>query len=242
MDARSMIRLARLAGFLYVLQMLTAMVAEIAIFGPLRVRGDLAKSVSNILANETLFRAGIATMLFTALIVVVLIWALYVLLKTVDRDLVLLGVFWRMVETAIVCIAPINQIISLRLMSNAEYLNVFEKDKLYALSNVFMNTYGSSLYFGFICTGLGSIVFAYLFYRSGYIPKGLAVLGMFASALLALGSITVLVFPSTGKLYYPYGMIPMFFWEVGAGIWMWRYGVRLPDQKKTEVSNRQIFN
>jgi hypothetical protein len=233
-NSASLIRVARLAGILYLVQMATAMIAEIAIFAPLRVRGDLAKSMANILENETLFRAGIATMLFTSLIVVVLIWALYRILRTVDRDLALLGVFWRMVETAIVCIAPLNQIIALRLIGNAEYLKVIETDKLNALAQVFLNTYGSSLYLGFICTGLGSIVFAYLFYRSGYIPSPLAILGMFGSSLLVLGSFAVLIFPPMAKFYYPYGMIPMFFWEVGAGFWMMKNGLRAGAAKSNE--------
>jgi hypothetical protein len=226
MENARLIRIAKLAGFLYVVQMATAMIAEVAIFAPLRVRGDVAKSVNNIIENETLFRSGIAIMLFTSLVVVILIWALYVILKTVDRDLVLLGVFWRMVETAIVCIAPINQIIALKLVADGN-LTAFETDQLYALSKVFLNTYGSTLYLGFICTGLGTIVFAWLFYRSGYIPKGLAVLGIFGSAILVFGSFAVLVYPPFGKFYYPAGMIPMFFWEVGVGVWMWRNGIRI---------------
>lgn len=230
-NSTSLIRVARLAGILYLVQMATAMIAEIAIFAPLRVRGDVAKSMTNISENETLFRAGIATMLFTSLIVVVLIWALYRILRTVDRDLALLGVFWRMVETAIVCIAPLNQIIALRLIGNAEYLKVIERNELNALAQVFLNAYGSSLYLGFICTGLGSIVFAYLFYRSGYIPAALAILGMIGSAILVSGSFATLIFPAVAKFYYPYGMIPMFFWEVGAGFWMMKNGLRVPATK-----------
>jgi hypothetical protein len=226
-NSNSLIRVARLAGILYLVQMATAMIAEIAIFAPLRVRGDVAKSMANISQNETLFRAGLATMLFTSLIVVVLIWALYRILKTVDRDLALLGVFWRMVETAIVCVAPLNQIIALRLIGNAEYLKVIEKDELNSLAQVFLNAYGSSLYLGFICTGLGSIVFAYLFYKSGYIPSALAMLGMIGSSLLVLGSFVALIFPTMTKFYYPYGMIPMFFWEVGVGFWMMKNGLRV---------------
>jgi hypothetical protein len=224
---QSIIRIAKLAGFLYVLQMATSMFAEIAIFGTLRVKGDAVATVRNIAENETLFRTGIATMFFTSLIVVVLIWALYVILKQVDQNLVFLGVFWRLTETAIVCLAPVNQLISLRLISGAEYLQPVNPEYLNAMSNLFLNTYGSTLYLGFICTGLGSIVFAYLFYRSGYIPKSLSILGMVGSAILALGAFAVLIFPPFGKLYYPFGMILMFFWEVGAGIWMWKNGIRL---------------
>lgn len=60
---------------------------------------------------------------------------------------------------------------------------------------------------------------------------GIAWLGIFASALLALGSFTIIIFPAISKLLYPNRMVPMFFYEVGLGLWLWIKGARLPDTK-----------
>jgi hypothetical protein len=77
---------------------------------------------------------------------------------------------------------------------------------------------------------LGSAVFAYLFLISGYVPKVFAWLGIIASALLTVGSFLVIIFPDTRSLVYPYGMVPMFLYEVGLGLWLWIKGVKLPGE------------
>ena len=92
---------ARLAGLLYLVAMATGLFAEFYVRFPSRliVDGDTAKTAANILANEQLYRIGIANNILTFTIDVVLIWALYVLLRPVNRNLALLGVFFRIVET-----------------------------------------------------------------------------------------------------------------------------------------------
>ena len=218
---------ARLAGFLWVLTMATSMFATLYGFSRNVVAGDVAKTAANIMANETSFRVGVASMLFTTLGVMVLIWAFYILLKPVNRELALLALLFRIGEAVILCIVPIQQLVTLKYLANSDYLKAFEPDQLYALANISMSTYGSGVYVGFICLGLGSIVFAYLFLISGYVPKGFAWLGIFASILLTLGSFFVIIFPDIRTLVYPYGMMPMFFYEVGLGFWLWIKGAKL---------------
>jgi hypothetical protein len=125
---------------------------------------------------------------------------------------------------------PIQQLVTLKYLSSAAYLKAFEPDQLYALANLSMSTYGSGVYVGFICLGLGSILFAYLFLKSGYVPQAFAWLGIFASALMILGSFVVIIFPDIRSLVYPYGMVPMFLYEVGFGFWLWIKGVKLPEK------------
>lgn len=219
---------AKLAGFLWVLTMATSIFATFYGFASQIVPGDIAKTMSNIVMNESTFRIGIVSMLFTSLAVVVLVWAFYVVLKPVNNELAMLGVFWRLTETALLCVGPVSQIVVLKYLSGARYLQAFEQDQLNALAYVSMSTYDSSAYVGFICLGLGSTVFAYLFLKSGYVPKGFTILGIFASLLLSLGSIGVILSPSLRSLVFPYGMIPMFFYEVGFGFWLWFKGIRIP--------------
>ena len=74
--------------------------------------------------------------------------------------------------------------------------------------------------------GLGSAVFAWLWLRSGYVPRALATLGIVASLILAAGTFGSLMLP-TLRLY-PWHMVLMFFFEVGMGIWLLARGLRLP--------------
>ena len=83
---------------------------------------------------------------------------------------------------------------------------------------------------GFVLLGLGSAVFAWLFYKSRYIPRLLAGWGVFASLLLSLYAFTVIVFPKAAALQI-LPMLPMGIYEVGLGFWLLVKGAKLaPDR------------
>jgi hypothetical protein len=218
---------ATVAGSLYVITMATSMIAEIACFSPLIVRGNVSQTAANIIAHETQFRAGIALMLVTTLAVVPLFWGLYVIVRNVNKDIALLALIFRIAETAFIGAALINQTTVLRYLGKGEYLTVFENAQLYALMNISMNSYGSGLYFGFVSLGAGSTLFAWLFYRSGYVPRIIGGWGIIASLLIGFACLSQLVYPGLSPFVYPYAMVPMFFYEVGLGLWLWIKGVNV---------------
>ncbi len=75
---------AKVAGFLYLFTMATAIFGESYVRGQLIVRGDAVQTARNIAASERLFRIGIAGDLITVVGVVILVWALYVVLKPIN--------------------------------------------------------------------------------------------------------------------------------------------------------------
>jgi len=89
------------------------------------------------------------------------------------------------------------------------------------------HTQGQGMIIGFILLGFGSAVFAYLLLRSRYVPKAFAVLGVFSSLLLALGSLAIIVFPGLGVIGMSY-MMPMGLYEVGLGFWLLIKGIKAP--------------
>ena len=80
----------------------------------------------------------------------------------------------------------------------------------------------------FILLGIGSSLFAYLLLKSGYVPKAIAAWGIFASLLLAVGTLTVIVFPVAGDAVGMAYMAPMGIYEVGLGLWLLARGIRAP--------------
>ena len=80
---------------------------------------------------------------------------------------------------------------------------------------------------GFVLLGLGSAVYAYLLLKSRYVPKALAVLGIFSSLLLSLGTLAIMVFPGLGAMGMSY-MMPMGLYEVGLGFWLLIKGLQSP--------------
>src|SRR6476620_5920651 len=201
--------------------MATGLFAEFYVRFPstLVVIGDAAKTASNIIANERLYRIGIANNLLTFAIDVALIWALYVLLRPVHRHLALLAVFFRLVETTIACVAIINYYVAMQFISDADHLKAFDSNQIQALS-ILHDTYALTFIVVAIFLGLGSAVFNYLLFKSGYIPKALAAWGIFASLLLLISQFAIIIFPNVEKIIIPACYGPIAIDEIALGFWL----------------------
>lgn len=227
---------ARVLGFLYVIQMAVAVFGQSFVRDRLIVRGDAAKTAENILRHERLFRLSIAGDLFVYAGVIVLIWAFYVVVRPVHRQLALLAVLFRLAETAVLCVATVNSLVVLRLLSGADDLKAFEAGQLQSLAKLAISAQGYGMSVGFILLGLGSTVFAYLLLKSAYVPKAIAAWGIFSSLVLAIVTLAVLVFPGLGRTVGVAYMAPMGVYEVGLGLWLIVKG--LPKAKaKAEASD-----
>ena len=219
---------ARLAGLLFLIAMATGLFAEFYVQFPssLIVSGDAAKTSSNITANELLYRIGIANNIITFAIDVVLIWALYVLLKPVNRNLALLAVFFRLIETTVACVAIVSYFVAMQYMSDANPLKVFNPEQLKALL-IMHYTYALTFTVVAIFLGLGSTIFNYLLLKSRYIPKVLAVWGIFSSLLLLMSQFAIIVFPDVEKIIIPASFGPIVIDEIALGFWLLFKGVKV---------------
>jgi hypothetical protein len=115
-----------------------AFLAILAIRDRLIVENNAAETARNILAHERLFRIGIAGDLIYCAGVVVLLTALYVILRPVNRGLALLAAFWRLVWVLMWLVTTLNLFDALRLLSGADYLQVFEAERLQALARLYL--------------------------------------------------------------------------------------------------------
>lgn len=218
---------ATVAGFLYLFTMATAIFSEVFVRGRLIVPGDAVLTAQNIAASEQLFRIGIAVDLVTFASVAMLVWALYVVLSPVSRHLALLAAFLRLAETAVAAGAAVNAFFAVRLLSGATYLEAFDAGQLEALARLFVTGQGFGLQIAFVFLGLGSAVYSWLWFESRYIPQELAAWGIFASLLLYLGALFVIVFPEPWRAAGYAWMAPMAIYEVGLGLWLLTRGIQL---------------
>ncbi len=113
---------ARVAGLAYLFAFAVVVFAQFRIQDSLIVNRDAAQTAGNILAHERLFRAGIVCDLFYSAGTVVLLAALYIILKPVNRGLALLAAFWRLVYALIWVLMTINLFDALRLLHGPDYL------------------------------------------------------------------------------------------------------------------------
>jgi hypothetical protein len=213
---------AKVAGFLYLFTMVTANFAEFYAHGRLIVVGDAAQTAGNIVASERLFRLGIVSNLITFAGCVILLLALYVVLKPINRNVALLAAFWRLVECAIFALIILNDFVALRLLSGEDYLRAFDAKQVQALAYTFVRAHDAGYLIALVFFGLGSTVFAYLWFKSRYIPRALAAWGIFSSLVLAIVTLAIMVFPSLVAVVIPIYFVPIFIFEVTLGFWLLR--------------------
>jgi hypothetical protein len=195
--------------------------AEFYVPAQLIVYDNAAQTALNIMAHERLFRLGIAANLTVFALDIVLITALYVVLKPINRNLALLAAFWGLIETAVLVVATLSDLDVLRVLSGANYLGVFEADRLQALARLSLGAHGAAYNVGLVFAGLRSTVFCYLWFKSRFIPGALAAWGVFASLLLATCTFAFIIFPEARNVItIEYYGGPIFIFELAMGFWL----------------------
>src|SRR2546430_2109999 len=208
------------------------------LLGPLIVPRNAADTARNILAHETQFRAALVCFITYGIGVIVLATALYVILAPVNRGLALAGALFRLVFAILWLIAPLNSLAALRLLGDASYLKVFEPDRLQALARVQIAGSFDDYYVGLPFFGLAATVCAWLWLKSRYIPRGLSIFGVIASAWCVLCAVVYLIFPEFNKIVNDYIFdTPMALFELVVSFWLLFKGLKpvAPDQSQAGV-------
>ena len=169
-------RYARIAGILFLFSLVAGGFGEAYAPSKLIVSSDAAATVANLRNFDFLYRLGFAAFLIESLSDIALVLILYALLKPVSKELSLLAAFFGLMGTALFAFAELFYFAPLLIMKGSGYLQTFSPDQLNSLALLSLKFYGFA---GMIFTayyGLAWIVRAYLMFRSGYLPKFLAVL------------------------------------------------------------------
>jgi hypothetical protein len=138
--------------------------------------GDAARTATNIMDSEALFRLGIVSLFLVIALDVVVAWGLYRVFSPVSTSLSMLAAAFRLVFAA-VFLAAVGRLLGvLRLLGNDQYLSVFGPDQLHAQALLGINAFNDLWMVGLGLFGLHLILLGYLAYRSGYAPRLLGVL------------------------------------------------------------------
>lgn len=220
---------AKVAGISLLFSTVIVVFANYVLLSPLLVRGDAVETARNIMAHETQFRVALTCFLTYSLSVVVLLTALYVILKPVNQGLALAGALFRLVFALMWLLSTLDMLGALRFLSGAGYLQVFEADRLQALARLTVAGTFDDYYVGLPFFGLAATVCAWLWLKSGYIPKGLAIFGVISSAWCVICAFVFLIFPGFAKPVDPYWFdSPMAIFELAVSFWLLFKGLRPP--------------
>ena len=227
---------AKVAGWSGLLTFAIVVFGNYVLLSPLSVPGNAAATAQNIVAHETQFRITVVCFLTYSLGVVVLLSALYVILKPVNPGLALVGALSRLVFALLWLLSPLNLLSALRLLSNANYLQVFEPDRLQALAKLHLGASFDDYYIGLPFFGLAATICAWLWLKSNYIPKGLAIFGVISSAWCVLCAFIFLIFPHFNKIVNDYIFdTPMALFELVLSFWLLFKGLRPIEPNQTQT-------
>jgi hypothetical protein len=216
---------ARIAGFFYFTYFITSLIANF--FGNF-VFVDAPATLNTIIAHESLFRIGLVISLFSVVFFLLAAWALYVLLKPVNKNLALLFLLLNLGGFVIWCLSTLNLFSSLLLMSGADYLKVFQPDQLRAQALLFVNLYKNGSVIAQIPYGVWLFPLGYLVFKSRFLPKilGILLIADFFAQLIFV--IQRFLLPSYDVISYP-GLAISFIAEISLTLWLLIKGVK--DQK-----------
>jgi hypothetical protein len=212
--------MARIAGTLYLLTMLTGIFAEGFVSGRLVVSGDAAATAANILAHKGLFQLGFAVYLIEMACQTAMTALFYRLLKPAGRSVSLVAAYLGLTGCVIKTLSRLFFITPLFILGGAHYLSVFSTQQLQALALLFLkvNDHGAGIALVFF--GFYALLTGYLMIRSTFLPRILGVL----SVLGGLGWLSFL-YPPLGYGLFPYiaafgllGALSLIVWLLVKGV------------------------
>lgn len=177
------------------------------------------------MASEWQFRIGITGDLASAVFFLLAAWALYVLLKPVNRDLALLFLLLNLGGVAVYSINLLNQFAAVLLLSSADYLKVFQADQLQALAMFFLSLHHNGYWIAQIFFGAWLFPLGYLVYKSGFLPRILGIVMMIHFVGWTMTSLQFFLFPGLGAILYLTGTLG-FISEGGLTLWLLIMGAK----------------
>ncbi len=212
----SLRRTARVVGWLFVITYVTSIAAKFAFYPPL-FEGDYVagggsdtRVLWGALSEMILIIANIGTAV-----------ALFSVLKRQHENLALGFVTARVMESVFIAVGILSVLT----------LVTMRQDYAGAGGDAGLTTVGAALVAlqewtfvlgpGFV-VGVGNgLILGYLMYRSGLVPRGMAVLGLVGGSLICLsGAAVVLGIIDAGSTWQNVAAIPEFFWELGFGVYL----------------------
>ena len=201
--------------------------ANFAIQDRLLVAGNVAETARNIVEHERLFRFGIACELIYGAGITVLLAALYVILEPVDRLLALIGAVSRLAYALTWLLMTLDLFSALKLFRSNDYLRIFEPDRLQALGRMYIGARFETYYAGLFFYGLASSVCSWLWVKSGYLPRGLAVFGVISSVWAVACTLAFIVSPDFSQAVNLWWFdSPLGLFEITLSFWLLIKGLR----------------
>jgi hypothetical protein len=222
---------ARLAGFLLLAVIVIALGSGV-VLSRIAGSGTFAETAKRIAASEHLYRAALSAAVVVSLGSALLAFALYATLKPVNSLLAQLAMIFTLEDSFLALVVRMCAFVRVHLYLSAQSAG-FQPISAQSLADLMRSIADNTENLGGICFGIGSFLFFYLFFQSRYIPRGLAALGLGASAIWTSLYFAHLIFPEQHAFLQYICFVPMVLAEVSTGFYLMLFSI------KAEVSADQ---
>ena len=217
---------ARTGGALYLAIIVLGVFAEGYVTNTLVV-SDPATTAHNILAAPQLWRFGVTADFIVVLCAVPLLWIEYLLLRPVNKQLVLLAVLFNLVSLAVESISKLFLLVVVPTLGSAAYLKAFEPQQLQALASLALRSHDIAFNIALIFFGCTCLVNGYLIFKSGYLPRFVGVLMQVAGLSYLIACFAALFAPAFADLIIPAILLPPLVGESSFCLWLLVKGVNM---------------
>jgi Domain of unknown function (DUF4386) len=230
---------AIVAGLGLLIMAILAFFANFFVLETLVIPEDAAKTVSNIVENQMLFRLGIAGFFVVLICDVLVAWALYVFLKPVNQSLSLLAAIFRLVYTAIFGVVLLQLSNALQWLQGAAHLSTMRVEQLQAQVMMSLESFNYGWQIGLVFFGCHLLVLGYVVMKSSYVPKVLGVLLLVAGFAYTLDGFAHFLLPTYANyetLFLLMVAMPGILGELSLCFWLLFKGVRVQQDTRALTS------
>jgi hypothetical protein len=176
----SLRRAALIAGIGLLLMAIVALSSGLTL-DALVVDGNAAKTARNVFDHAQRLRFVAGGFVIVAVLDLVVAWALYVLLRPVNRSVAMLAAWLRVAYAAIFVTSVTSLFSAVRDATGADFVRAFPPRQLDAQVVTAVNAFKDGWNLALVIFGLHLLVLGYLVVKSSYIPSVLGVLLMIAA-------------------------------------------------------------
>lgn len=216
---------ARIGGVLYLVIICLGFFGEAYVRNVIVVPGNPAATAANLAANSSLWRFGIVGDVIEHICDVGLLWIYYLLLRPVNRNLVVLAVFFDLIQLSVYIASKLYLMAPLFLLGDAAYLKAFPTEQLQALAYLSIKTHELGFGLGLIFFGFECVIVGYLIFKSTFLPKSLGVLLQIAGVCYLVNSFAMMISPRLQDVLFPAILLPSLIGELALCLWLILKGV-----------------
>ena len=182
-------RLSIILGIFFFFQALTSLISGAILFNPLKDDTDITKTMINMAKNQGIVQASILIDIFTAIGIIILAICLYQLLKKTDKLLASIALGLYIFEATLLVVS--KYVVFLLLGLSTLYLES-PTIELANYGSIILDLNGFIYSSHIIPFGIAAIIFYYLLYKSGVVPKWLSLWGLITVPFVLVGVILMM--------------------------------------------------